>query len=152
VLLNLTIGELQTIETVSDVTVVGNTWIPGNDGHNLVESVFRGTPVLFGRYVGFHHPYVSPIRRSGAGIECHNMSMVAKLLLKIANDSQRTLLNPMKAATKKAGELIDMEVTEPALRPLIQETLKIGTPGKGTTVGLRFDTPDRRSIGLLQAG
>ena len=110
---------------VGDVVVIGNTWKAGSAGHSIAEPVFVGTPVLFGKYVGFHVIYVKSIIEAGAGIQCNSLDHLSKKLLEFASDPERVQIKRMEAATAEAIHRIDQQIAKPALRPLFEEWLQI---------------------------
>ncbi len=124
-LLNLSEGELQGIESISDIVLIGNTWTAGNDGHNIAEPASVGVPALFGRYVGLHYAYIAPLVLSGAGMVCHNPEMAIRLLLEFCRDPTRTKLLKMKASAPRAMALIEKDITKQGLKVLFEEWLNL---------------------------
>jgi 3-deoxy-D-manno-octulosonic-acid transferase len=66
VLLLDTIGELAALYARADVAFVGGTLVP-RGGHNVLEPVFAGCPVLFGRHTSNVRHAVEIVERARAG-------------------------------------------------------------------------------------
>lgn len=62
-------GVLQQCYRCSDVAFVGGSLIPDVGGHNLIEPMSCGVPVLYGRHMWGQPDFVDLVQRARAGIE-----------------------------------------------------------------------------------
>jgi 3-deoxy-D-manno-octulosonic-acid transferase len=83
VLLVDTIGELATLYGVAGSAFVGGSLVPVG-GHNLLEPLAAGVPVLFGPHTGHVAEIASDIERSGAGLRVENADALGRAWAELA--------------------------------------------------------------------
>ena len=64
-----TIGELTEIYSICDLAFVGNSFLAPGGGHNLIEPVAQGKPVLFGPFVENNRHNAIELIKSGLGVQ-----------------------------------------------------------------------------------
>ena len=69
VLLLDTIGELAEVYSICDLAFVGNSFLAPGGGHNLIEPVAQGKPVLFGPFVENNRHNAIELIKSGLGVQ-----------------------------------------------------------------------------------
>ena len=72
VLLLDTMGELTKVYSICDLAFVGRSLIAPGGGHNLIEPVSQGKPVLFGPFVENNQHNADELIKSGLGIRINN--------------------------------------------------------------------------------
>jgi 3-deoxy-D-manno-octulosonic-acid transferase len=72
VLLLDSMGELAEVYSICDLAFVGNSFITPGGGHNLIEPVAYGKPVLFGPHVENNQHNADALIESGLGIKVRN--------------------------------------------------------------------------------
>ena len=72
VLLLDTMGELAEVYSICDLAFVGRSLMAPGGGHNLVEPVAQGKPVLFGPFVENNQHNADELIKSGLGIRINN--------------------------------------------------------------------------------
>ncbi|MCL0045676.1 3-deoxy-D-manno-octulosonic acid transferase [Nitrospinaceae bacterium] len=72
VLLLDTMGELAEVYSICDVAFVGRSLMAPGGGHNLIEPVAQGKPVLFGPFVENNQHNADELIKSGLGIRINN--------------------------------------------------------------------------------
>jgi 3-deoxy-D-manno-octulosonic-acid transferase len=124
VLLMDTLGELASLYTRAEVAFVGGSMLPIG-GHNILEPVFAGCPVLFGPYTANIRHAVALLAESGAGRQVGDAKALAQAVVERFADSDsgrfaaergRLALLAHGGTTQRAEELIDA-VLEAARNP-----------------------------------
>lgn len=77
-----TVGELAKLYGLAAVAFVGGSLIP-RGGHNLMEPVLHGVPVLFGPYVDNFRPHAELLRREGIGFLVQDENELAQTAWKL---------------------------------------------------------------------
>ena len=72
VLLLDTIGELAEVYSICDLAFVGNSFLAPGGGHNLIEPVAQGKPVLFGPFVENNRHNADELIKNGLGVQVSN--------------------------------------------------------------------------------
>jgi 3-deoxy-D-manno-octulosonic-acid transferase len=85
VLLLDTLGELPAIWRRADVAFVGGTLV-GVGGHNVLEPVSAGRPVLFGPHTANVRPAVELVRAAGAGVPVEDAAALGAALCALLRD------------------------------------------------------------------
>jgi 3-deoxy-D-manno-octulosonic-acid transferase len=80
-----TVGELAPVYARADVAFVGGTLVP-RGGHNVLEPVFAGRPVLFGPYTENSRHAVEIVLASGAGRRVADSAALARALDELLAD------------------------------------------------------------------
>jgi 3-deoxy-D-manno-octulosonic-acid transferase len=83
-----TVGELTPLWARAGVAFVGGTLVPVG-GHNLLEPVFAGRPVLFGPHTENARHAVEILERSGAGLRVDDAGALASAVVALLRDPQR---------------------------------------------------------------
>lgn len=86
-----TVGELAKLYGLAAVAFVGGSLIP-RGGHNLMEPVLHGVPVLFGPYVDNFRPHAQLLRREGIGFLVRDENELAQTAWKLLS------LEPLRRA------------------------------------------------------
>ena len=79
-----TMGELSEVYSICDIAFVGKSFIPPGGGHNLIEPIAEGKPVLFGPFVENNKYNADELIKNGLGIQVNNadeIEMSAKVWL-----------------------------------------------------------------------
>jgi 3-deoxy-D-manno-octulosonic-acid transferase len=66
-------GELMDIYSICDLAFVGRSLIAPGGGHNLIEPISQGKPVLFGPFVENNQHNADELIKSGLGNRVNNM-------------------------------------------------------------------------------
>ena len=72
ILLLDTMGELGEAYSICDLAFVGRSLLPPGGGHNLIEPIAQGKPVLFGPFVENNQHNADELVKSGLGIRVNN--------------------------------------------------------------------------------
>lgn len=107
------VGELALVYGVSDVAVIGGSFIE-HGGHNLLEPAFWGKPIICGPHME-NFPFAKEFYEKGAAIETDSSSLCEKLkeLLqsqekrKAMGDKAKALYNEKAGAVEKAMKEIE---------------------------------------------
>ena len=83
-----TIGELADLYSIATVVFVGGTFAKIG-GHNLLEPVFYGKPVLFGPVIYKVRKMADYLQQNGIGIMVRNEDELRKTLLSLLQDEER---------------------------------------------------------------
>ena len=86
VLLVDTIGQLAALYGMAQVAFVGGTLVPVG-GHNLLEPVAAGAPVLFGPHTGHVAEMAQALLDAGAGERVHDARALASAWIRLLGDS-----------------------------------------------------------------
>jgi 3-deoxy-D-manno-octulosonic-acid transferase len=79
-------GLLSDLYQIANVAVVGGSFAEGLKGHNILEPVQAGVPVLFGPYMSDQPDLVETVLFFEAGIKC-DLSEICSILVFLAEDS-----------------------------------------------------------------
>ncbi|BCM94035.1 3-deoxy-D-manno-octulosonic acid transferase [Abditibacteriota bacterium] len=110
-----TVGELADFYTAGDVAIVGGTLIP-RGGHNLLEPVVRGVPVIFGPSVDNFRAAAELILKHGLGEQTDGDSLAATIERWIEQNSDdfpsrvEAVLAPHRGAAKRMAHTISESV------------------------------------------
>jgi 3-deoxy-D-manno-octulosonic-acid transferase len=85
VLLLDTLGELSAVYAAASVAFVGGTLVPVG-GHNLIEPIFAGCPVIFGPHVGNVRVHAELALASGAGTRVEDSAQLADAVVAALRD------------------------------------------------------------------
>lgn len=87
-----TVGELAKLYALAAVAFIGGSLIQ-RGGHNIMEPVLHGVPVLFGPYVDNFRPHAELLLREGIGFQVRNENELADIAFKLLNSEplRRTL-------------------------------------------------------------
>ncbi len=77
-----TVGELAKLYGLATIAFVGGSLIP-RGGHNIMEPVLHGVPVLFGPHVDNFRPHAELLRREGIGFMVRNEEELARVANKL---------------------------------------------------------------------
>ena len=114
VLLVDTIGELASLYAVAGSAFVGGSLVPVG-GHNLLEPVAAGVPVLFGPHTGHVTDIATALVRSGAGLRVENVDSLGRAYADLALHPEerarrvalgRAFLSANRGALGRAAELV----------------------------------------------
>ena len=109
------VGELAPVYGRADVAFVGGTLVPIG-GHNLLEPVFAGRPVLFGPHTENARQAVEILESSGAGRRVADADKLASALVSLLRDPRearrrgeagRLELASHRGSAERAAELIE---------------------------------------------
>jgi 3-deoxy-D-manno-octulosonic-acid transferase len=109
------VGELAPVYGRADVAFVGGTLVPIG-GHNLLEPVFAGRPVLFGPHTENARQAVEILESSGAGRRVADADALASALIALLRDPRearrrgeegRRVLSSHRGSAQRACELIE---------------------------------------------
>ncbi len=77
-----TVGELAKLYGLATIAFVGGSLIP-RGGHNVMEPVLHGVPVLFGPHVDNFRPHAELLQREGIGFLVRNQEALRQVVLKL---------------------------------------------------------------------
>ena len=109
------VGELAPVYARADVAFVGGTLVPVG-GHNVLEPVFAGRPVLFGPHTENARHAVEILEASGAGRRVADADELASALVALLRDPRearrrgeegRRVLSSHRGSAERAAELIE---------------------------------------------
>lgn len=115
-----TMGELAALYGRSSVAFVGGTLVPVG-GHNILEPVLAGRPVLHGPHTGSVRHAVEILDGSGAGRVGEDADALARVALEWLNDPEQTralgeagraALEPHRGSTARSAALIEAVLAE----------------------------------------
>ncbi len=81
-----TFGELSTIYSIADVAFVGGSLIP-KGGHNILQPIAQGKPVLFGPYTHKSRDLVRIVEGAGVGFEVADAEQFGKKVAALLSDN-----------------------------------------------------------------
>jgi 3-deoxy-D-manno-octulosonic-acid transferase len=81
-----TMGELKMLYAASDATFVGGSMVPVG-GHNILEALAVGTPVLFGPYMANFKDIAQGVLLQGAAIQCQTKSEIISAIAELHADA-----------------------------------------------------------------
>ena len=80
-----TMGELKMLYAAADVAFVGGSLVPVG-GHNILEALAAGTPVMFGPYMENFKEIARQVLQAQAAVQCQHEQDVAAQLLMLYQD------------------------------------------------------------------
>ena len=87
------IGELKDIMAFSDMAIVAGSFLPHLGGHNILEPIMVGTPVLYGPYMGNFKEIVYTVQQYEAGIQVQDVLALKHAIVElITNTAERERL------------------------------------------------------------
>ena len=116
VLLLDTMGELAEVYSICDLAFVGNSFLAPGGGHNLIEPVAQGKPVLFGPFVENNRHNADELIKSGLGVQVSNADeMEAAVRRWLSDEIERAKLEGKakgfilhhQGASRRMADLID---------------------------------------------
>lgn len=81
-----TMGELKMLYAASDATFVGGSMVPAG-GHNILEALAVGTPVLFGPYMANFKEIAQGVLRHEAAKQCRNKNEIISAIVELHADA-----------------------------------------------------------------
>jgi 3-deoxy-D-manno-octulosonic-acid transferase len=88
-----TMGELKMLYAASDVAFIGGSMVPVG-GHNILEALAVGTPVLFGPHMANFKEIAQGVLRRDAAMQCQNKDEIISAIAKLYADiGYRSLLS-----------------------------------------------------------
>ncbi len=81
-----TMGELKMLYAASDATFVGGSMVSAG-GHNILEALAVGTPVLFGPYMANFKEIAQGVLRHDAAIQCQNKNEIISAIIELYADA-----------------------------------------------------------------
>ncbi|MCK4462821.1 MAG: hypothetical protein KAU58_00750, partial [Candidatus Omnitrophica bacterium] len=84
-----TFGELPRIYGISDVVYIGNSIIPINErgaGHNIIEPLAHGKPIIFGKFMNFWQDIIKEIKNICPQCEVNNTEELAEGIHRLTTD------------------------------------------------------------------
>ncbi len=81
-----TMGELKMLYAASDATFVGGSMVPVG-GHNILEALAVGTPVLFGPYMANFKEIAQGVLRLDAAKQCQNKNEIVSAITELHADA-----------------------------------------------------------------
>jgi 3-deoxy-D-manno-octulosonic-acid transferase len=82
-----TLGELRAVYAAATVAFVGGS-LTGVGGHNLIEPIFAGCPVVFGPHVHNVRVHAELAEKSGAGIRVADGAELARAIVEVLGDAE----------------------------------------------------------------
>jgi 3-deoxy-D-manno-octulosonic-acid transferase len=119
VLLLDTLGELSEVYSICDVAFVGRSLLAPGGGHNLIEPVAQGKPVLFGPYVENNRRTADELIENRLGIQVSNADNMEETVDQLlANGTERSLVEGKarefilhhQGASRRMAELLDERI------------------------------------------
>ena len=120
VLLLDTIGELADVYSICDLAFVGKSFIAPGGGHNLVEPVSQGKPVLFGPFVENNQHNADELVKSGLGIRVND----ADEMEESARNWLSNKIERVKLEGKAKGFILHHQGASRRMADLIEAQLK----------------------------
>ncbi len=109
------VGELADFYTAGDIALVGGTLIP-RGGHNLLEPVVRGVPVIFGPSVDNFRAAAQLILKHNLGEQTDENNLANTLQRWLEQDNEdfaarvETILAPHRGAARRMAEAISQSI------------------------------------------
>ena len=109
-----TVGELADLYAAADVTFVGGSLI-ARGGHNMLEPVLRGVPVVFGPHIMNFRDAAKLVEESGTGTRIEEQNALCAAVAAWLRDEEKRAAVPQKAAqalephrgaTKRVAEFV----------------------------------------------
>jgi len=95
-------GILNTLYSIADIAFVGGSMVPGVGGHNMLEPLSFGVPVVFGNFVENFQQIADELVSSGAGIAAANPEELFNSVYSLVNNEKKS-----SEASAKALEIIE---------------------------------------------
>ena len=95
-------GILNTLYSIADIAFVGGSMIPAVGGHNMLEPLSFGVPVVFGNFVENFQQITNELVSSGAGIAAANPEELFTAVYSFINNEKKS-----SVASAKALEIIE---------------------------------------------
>jgi 3-deoxy-D-manno-octulosonic-acid transferase len=107
-------GLLATLYEIADLAIVAGSFDSRLKGHNIIEPIQKGAPVLFGPYMSDQTDFVSQVLTAGAGIQIGLESLADKLEELLQDVSQlkklrmqgEEMLSSLESASKKTANFL----------------------------------------------
>ena len=121
VLLLDALGELSEVYSICDVAFVGRSLLAPGGGHNLIEPVAQGKPVLFGPYVENNRHTADELIENGLGTQVSNADNMEEAVDQLlANRTGRSLREGKarefilhhQGASRRMAKLVDERVKD----------------------------------------
>jgi 3-deoxy-D-manno-octulosonic-acid transferase len=121
VLLLDALGELSEVYSICDVAFVGRSLLAPGGGHNLIEPVAQGKPVLFGPYVENSRHTADELIENGLGTQVSNADNMEEAVDQLlANRTGRSLREGKarefilhhQGASRRMAKLVDERVKD----------------------------------------
>lgn len=119
VLLLDTMGELAEVYSICDLAFVGNSFLAPGGGHNLIEPVAQGKPVLFGPFVENNRHNADELIKSGLGVQVSNADEMEEVVRRwLSDEAERVKLEGKakgfilhhQGASRRMADLIDNQL------------------------------------------
>lgn len=107
-----TMGELRNIYALADVAFVGGSLVK-RGGHNMVEPLAYGCPVVFGRHVDNFRPHAAALQSEGIGFTVNDANELFDLMVRLL--SSQTMRSEIKRRSKKLLEAHSGAATKTAM-------------------------------------
>ena len=120
VLLLDTMGELAEVYSICDLAFVGNSFFSPGGGHNLIEPVSQGKPVLFGPFVENNRHNADELIKSGLGIQVRSADEMEKAAKNWLSDETELA----KLEGKAKGFILHYQGASRRMVDLIEDQLK----------------------------
>lgn len=91
-----TVGELTPIYARAEVAFVGGTLVP-HGGHNILEPVFAGRPVVYGRHTANVRHAVEILERSGAGRRVEDAAELGRAIVELVREKEAARVRAERA-------------------------------------------------------
>ncbi|RZD16935.1 MAG: hypothetical protein EVJ46_01470 [Candidatus Acididesulfobacter guangdongensis] len=95
-------GILNTLYSIADIAFIGGSMVPAVGGHNMLEPLSFGVPVVFGNFVENFQQIADEIASSGAGIAAANPEELFTAVYSFINNEKKS-----SEASAKALEIIE---------------------------------------------
>ncbi|MDP1773591.1 MAG: lipid IV(A) 3-deoxy-D-manno-octulosonic acid transferase [Methylobacter sp.] len=97
-----TMGELKMLYAASDATFVGGSMVPVG-GHNILEALAVGTPVLFGPYMANFKEIAQGVLRHEAAKQCQDKNEIISAIVELHADAayRRSIVEKGKAFVRE---------------------------------------------------
>jgi len=83
-----TIGELANVYSLSEISIVGGSFVPIG-GHNILEPAFYSVPVIYGHYMNRQPEMLELMSRYGGGIQVDSNQLRDVVLNLLSDESKR---------------------------------------------------------------
>ena len=120
VLLLDTMGELAEIYSICNFAFVGNSFLAPGGGHNLIEPVFQGKPVLFGPFIENSRHNADELIKSGLGVQVNNADEIEEAARHWLSDN----IECAKLEGKAKGFILHHQGASRRMADLIGDQLK----------------------------
>lgn len=83
-------GILNSLYSIADIAFIGGSMIPPGGGHNMLEPLFFGVPVVFGNFVENFQQIADEIVSSGAGVMAANPEELFNAIYTFINNEKKS--------------------------------------------------------------